>query len=175
MQQPLTSLAESVKQCLERCQRRIVFAESCTAGLVSATLARVPGVSDWHCGSSVVYRLDTKTRWLGVPESILKEPGPVSEPAARMMALGVLQRTPEASISASITGHLGPGAPPKQDGLIYVGIAQQGGECHVLEHRLPVFDLSQDPLPFPGNSNRELRQWAAVEFLLNQVLATIQP
>lgn len=174
MQQPLTSLAEAVKQRLESCGRRIVFAESCTAGLISATLARVPGVSNWLCGSSVVYRLDTKTRWLGVPESMLIDLGPVSEPVARLMAVGVLQRTPEASISASITGHLGPGAPPEQDGLIYVGIAQHGGDCQVFEHRLPVFDLSLVPLPFPGTSNRELRQWAAVEFVFNQVLALIK-
>jgi len=173
MQQPLASLAKSVAQRLERCQRRIVFAESCTAGLISATLARVPGISDWHCGSAVVYRCDTKTQWLGVPESILSDPGAVSEPVARLMAVGVLDRTPEATVSASITGHLGPGAPPDQDGLIYVGIAQRGADCQVFERRLPAYDLSDASVPFPGDSNREVRQWAAVEFVFDLILDTI--
>ena len=43
---------------------RVAFAESCTAGLVAASLARTPGISQWLCGSAVVYRDATKAAWL---------------------------------------------------------------------------------------------------------------
>lgn len=102
---------------------KIVFAESCTAGLASATLARIPGISDHHCGSAVVYRLDTKHRWIDVPDAMLIDPGPVSREVAEAMARGVLAKTPEACVAAAITGHLGPNAPAGQDGLIWMAVA----------------------------------------------------
>jgi len=122
----LVSAARRVARLLQQTGRKIVFAESCTAGLVSATLARIPGISSWHCGGMVTYRNETKTAWLGIEPKILKQPGPVSEQAARLMAESVLARTPEASIAASITGHLGPGAPARLDGVVFVAIAVRG-------------------------------------------------
>ena len=110
---------------LEVADRKVVFAESCTAGLVSASLARIPGVSARHCGSAVTYRSETKNAWLNLSPQLLKRPGAVSEKAARQMAEGVLAITPEADISASVTGHLGPGAPKEQDGLIFVAVAHR--------------------------------------------------
>lgn len=170
MQQPLTTIAIEVAELLRRHQTRIVIAESCTAGLVSATLARVPGISELHCGSAVVYRLETKTRWLGVPSSTLIDPGPVSEPVARAMAEGVLQRTPEANVAAAITGHLGPNSPPEQDGLAFVAIARRDAKCSVSEHWLPKFDNSRREPIYPGETEREQRQWAATEIVLSQLI-----
>jgi nicotinamide-nucleotide amidase len=119
----LLSAARRVARLLQQSNHKIVFAESCTAGLVSATLSRVPGISAWHCGSMVTYRNETKTAYLGIDSKVLKKPGPVSEHVAREMAEGVLQATPESTIAASITGHLGPNAPPRLDGVVYVAIA----------------------------------------------------
>ena len=152
---------------------KVVFAESCTGGLVSAALARVPGISDFLCGSAVTYRLDTKAKWLGVSEALLLDPGPVSEAVARAMAHGVLVHTPEADIAASITGHLGPNAPDGQDGLVFIGVAcrSSGETCevvvHVFEHRLP--SDSPEMRQLPGESAREQRQWLAVELVLVHV------
>lgn len=167
MQQSLHTLVSRVAQLLERTRLKIVFAESCTGGLIAAALARIPGVSHFHCGSAVVYRLDTKTKWLGVPSEMLIDPGPVSEPVARAMAQGVLAVSPEADIAATITGHLGPGAPPDQDGRIYSGIVFRGARCEVFEHRISDSILLKSR--FPGETQREQRQWAAVEFVLERV------
>jgi nicotinamide mononucleotide (NMN) deamidase PncC len=71
----------------------------------------------------VTYRNETKTAYLAIDPKVLKRPGPVSELVARQMAEAVLSRTPEATVAASITGHLGPNAPPKLDGRVYVAIA----------------------------------------------------
>lgn len=120
---PLLSAARRVARLLQQSNHKIVFAESCTAGLVSATLSRIAGISSWHCGGVVPYRNETKTAYLGIDPKVLKKPGPVSELVAREMAERVLSKTPEATIAASITGHLGPNTPPKLDGIVYVAIA----------------------------------------------------
>ncbi|MBS0205703.1 MAG: CinA family protein [Planctomycetes bacterium] len=175
MTQPLSSLVEQVAGLLKSSQTRIVFAESCTAGLVSAALGRVPGISEFHCGSAVVYRLDTKTRWLGVDSAILRDPGPVSSVVAIAMARGVLARTPEAQMSAAITGHLGPNAPAEQDGLVFVGIGQRQGQTinvQTKQYILPAEISGTDD--FAVASLREWRQWKAAEHLLEQVREAVQ-
>jgi PncC family amidohydrolase len=112
-----------VAQLLATLHRKVVFAESCTGGLVSATLTRVPGISEHHCGGLVVYRNPTKQAYLGIPARTLADPGPVSREVAELMARGVLAKTPEADVSVSVTGHLGPNAPKGLDGLVFVAIA----------------------------------------------------
>ncbi len=110
---------------------KVVFAESCTGGLVSGALTRVPGISEFHCGGVVVYRNATKTQYLGIPQSLLDDKGPVSPEVAEQMALRVLEKTPEATIAASVTGHLGPGAPAALDGRVFVGIVRRSAAPRV--------------------------------------------
>jgi nicotinamide-nucleotide amidase len=120
------SIANQVRRVavlLKQKSFKVVFAESCTAGLVAASLARVPGISEHHCGGMVVYRNATKEAYLGISARLLKNPGAVSEAVAREMAVRVLQLTPEADISAAVTGHLGPGAPADMDGVAFIAIS----------------------------------------------------
>ena len=119
----LNAEAKRLFHALKNRNLRIVFAESCTGGLVSAALTNFPGISAYHCGSAVVYRIGTKSEWLGISPEILEKPGPVSRVVAEAMAKNVLKQTPEAAIAASVTGHLGPDAPRQQDGLIYADVA----------------------------------------------------
>lgn len=126
--------AKELADVLASHQIRIVLAESCTAGLAAASLAQIPGISDWLCGSAVTYREATKQAWLDVSASDLRDYSAVSEPVAVQMALGVLNLTAEADVSGSITGHLGPGAPPELDGVIYVAVARrEQGHAVLLE------------------------------------------
>jgi len=103
--------------------QRIVFAESCTAGLVSASLARIAGVSQVLVGSAVVYDPAVKCGWLGVDPNLIESAGVVSQQVSEQMAIGVLQKTPLATIAASITGHLGPNAPEQLDGTAWSTVA----------------------------------------------------
>jgi nicotinamide-nucleotide amidase len=123
----LSREARRLASALARRRCKLVLAESCTAGLVSAALARVPGISQWHCGSAVVYREHTKQQWLGVSRNTLRRCSAVSAPVARQMALGVLRRTPEADLAAAITGHLGPEAPPQLDGVVFIALCCRRG------------------------------------------------
>ncbi len=87
---------------------RLVSAESCTGGLVAATVTGIPGASDWFEGAFVTYRLSAKTDMVGVSRELLDRHGAVSEPVARAMAEGALQSS-SADISVAITGVAGPG------------------------------------------------------------------
>lgn len=118
----LSAAAQRLAVALERSGQQIVFAESCTAGLVSATLAQVAGVSRWLCGSWVTYQEDSKQQWLGVSAEMLQQFTAVSEPVAIAMAQGALARTAQADLAVSVTGHLGPQAPPDQDGQVFIAI-----------------------------------------------------
>lgn len=143
---------------------KVVFAESCTGGLVAGSLTCVPGISDYLCGGVVVYRNATKQAYLGIPARLLKNPGPVSEIVAREMATRVLNLTPEADISAAVTGHLGPGAPAELDGVVFIAVAaRQKG----LKQRKPVVTVSR--YQCHTSDERLARQKEVVEQVLLQL------
>jgi nicotinamide-nucleotide amidase len=118
--------ARRIARLLAGADLKVVFAESCTGGLVSGALSKIPGISNHHCGGVVVYRNETKMAWLEIPATILAKPGPVSEEVARLMAERVLKKTPEADIAVSVTGHLGPHAPAALDGVVFSAAARRG-------------------------------------------------
>lgn len=122
----LSTAAHALAQRLRAASKKIVFTESCTAGLCAATLSRIPGISSYLCGSLVVYRNETKTAYLGLDGQWLLEVDAVSRPCAQAMVERVLQRTPEADLALSVTGHLGPGSPPELDGHVYIGLQIRG-------------------------------------------------
>jgi PncC family amidohydrolase len=147
-------------------QSRVVFAESCTAGLVSALLAAIPGISEYLCGSLVTYREDSKRQWLSIPSEMLNQYTAVSANVTERMAIEALGRTPEANLAGAVTGHLGPNAPPEMDGLCFVAIARREDERCLVVHQ------SSRRLKAQG---RVERQHEAAQFLLERVAATLRP
>ena len=138
---PIDKIAHQVADDLQRLKLNIVFAESCTCGSLAATLGRIPGISKNLCGSAVTYQNETKSGWLGIPNEILIQPGPVSEIVARLMVEGVLKTTPHAGIAVSVTGNLGPcDKDEKLDGVVYVGIGYRNPEQSIEVNRLPLPD-----------------------------------
>ncbi|MFO0977115.1 MAG: CinA family protein [Planctomycetaceae bacterium] len=117
-------LAREILELLQQKSQRLVLAESCTCGLIASLLARVPGMSAVLAGSFVVYQIDSKVEWLGVPRALIEQCDVVSSEVAAAMAEGALSRTAHATIALSITGHLGPGAPANLDGTAWLGIAR---------------------------------------------------
>ena len=115
---------------------KIAAAESCTAGLFTATLAEIPGVSSVISESVVTYANEAKEKYLGVKHETLESFGAVSENTAREMAEGI-KKASGADIGVSITGIAGPdgGTEEKPVGLVYVGIATEK-ETKVAELRL---------------------------------------
>jgi len=121
----LSQLSAEVVELLAMQQAKLVLAESCTAGLIAANLGGVPGVSQYLCGSAVVYRERTKIDWLDVKPAVIEHFSAVSEAASCAIATGVLAKTEEANVALGITGHLGPGSPGELDGQIFVACCQR--------------------------------------------------
>lgn len=108
-------------------RQTITAAESLTAGAFQATLADVPGVSEWFKGGFVTYSNHTKAAFLGLAEDHVDAVGAVSEDTAKAMAAGALHRA-EADIALSFTGVAGPGPNEGQPaGTVWIGVAQRGG------------------------------------------------
>jgi len=146
------SLEEVVGMYLVMKQKTVAVAESCTGGLVSERLTRVPGSSSFFLGGAVCYSDELKTRLAAVSAALIEANGAVSKPVAQAMAEGIREWT-GASIGVGITGIAGPGGgtADKPVGLVYVSIADDRG-TQVREFR------------FPGDRER-IRTWASVAAL----------
>ena len=103
-------------------------AESCTAGMISARIADIPGSSDVLLGGIVSYSNDVKRKLLGVREETLRLHGAVSEECASEMASGA-RRALGRDIAVSVTGIAGPGGgtPEKPVGTVCFGISTADG------------------------------------------------
>lgn len=101
---------------------RVTTAESCTGGLISATLVNVSGASEVLEEGYVTYSNRAKIRLLGVRPETLERYGAVSEQTAREMAEGAAKAA-SADAALSTTGIAGPGGGSEQKpvGLVYIG------------------------------------------------------
>ena len=115
-------IAHQLAEVLKSRNEKIVFAESCTGGKVSAMMAEIPGISEYLCGSFVTYRASQKIVALKVTQYAIDKFTTESTEIAQAMAVGALGNAPEAEWTAAIVGHLGPNAPAKKDGKIYICI-----------------------------------------------------
>ena len=90
----------------------VACAESCTGGLIAATLTTVSGVSAVLGGSFVTYSEEAKEKLVGVKPETIKNFGVVSEETAAEMAQGAA-RAAGAKLGLSVTGYAGPGGGDK--------------------------------------------------------------
>ncbi len=106
----------------------ISIAESLTAGLVSATIADIPGSSAVLKGGAVTYWDEVKHRVLGVSLESLDRYSAVSEAVAREMAAGSRSLF-ESDIAVSLTGYAGPDGGTEEDpvGTVYLGVSTARG------------------------------------------------
>jgi nicotinamide-nucleotide amidase len=98
----------------------VTCAESCTGGLVAATLTAIPASSEVFERGFVTYSNSAKSEMLGVPFWLIERHGAVSEDVARAMAGGALTHS-HASLAVAVTGIAGPdgGTAEKPVGLVY--------------------------------------------------------
>ncbi|WP_135210143.1 CinA family protein [Vitreimonas flagellata] len=106
----------------------IATAESCTGGLIAASLAAVPGASASLERGFVTYSNEAKTEMLGVPADLIQRLGAVSRDVAIAMAEGAIAKS-RADISVAVTGIAGPdgGTPEKPVGLVHLAAAGRNG------------------------------------------------
>lgn len=98
---------EALLDYLKRHKLYLTTAESCTAGMVVALLAKHPGSGECLDSGHVVYSPAAKKRLLGVSQEILDRFNLTSEEVARAMASGALNGSP-ANVAVATTGVAGP-------------------------------------------------------------------
>jgi nicotinamide-nucleotide amidase len=124
----LAALATRVGRHLLAGERDVATAESCTGGWIAKALTDIAGSSQWFIEGFVTYGNESKRRTLGVPLSVLRTQGAVSEATVRAMARGALERS-GARMAVAVTGIAGPGGavPGKPVGTVWLGWAERRG------------------------------------------------
>lgn len=106
----------------------VATAESCTGGLIAASLAAIPGASASLERGFVTYSNEAKTEMLGVPADLIQRLGAVSREVSIAMAEGAIANS-RADISVAVTGIAGPdgGTAEKPVGLVHMAASRRGG------------------------------------------------
>ena len=123
-----------VSLCIEK---NITFgtAESCTGGLISASVTDIAGASAVFFGGIVSYDNSVKENLLGVHKQTLMEKGAVSPETALQMSGGAL-RALNVDYAVAVTGIAGPGGSTaeKPVGLVYISTASKNGAVVTENH-----------------------------------------
>ena len=154
----LVALAEQLQGiCLGR-GLTVALAESCTGGLIAATLTSVAGSSGYFLGGVVSYSNEAKEAFLDVPAATLHAHGAVSAQVAKAMAAGAQARF-AADLAVGVTGIAGPdgGSPEKPVGLTYIGLADAASA-----------DVRRFTFSGDRATNREAGTRAALEWLIER-------
>ena len=139
----------------------IAAAESCTGGLIAASLTEIAGSSEVVDRGFVTYSNEAKLEMLGVPAELILRVGAVSEEVSRAMAEGALIHS-HAELALAVTGVAGPGGgtQDKPVGLVHLSCARQSG---VTQHERHVYEGDRDAV-----------RWATVGTALDMALAAVK-
>jgi nicotinamide-nucleotide amidase len=115
----------------------LACAESCTGGMLSALVTKVPGCSRWFLQGWVAYANEAKRSMLEMDAALVEKHGAVSAQVAEGMALAA-RRLSRADIGVGITGIAGPegGSAEKPVGLVHIGVDTRLG-CRTTTHVFP--------------------------------------
>jgi nicotinamide-nucleotide amidase len=118
------SMEKTIGQLLKAKHATVAVAESCTGGLISHMLTRIPGSSDYFVFCGVTYSNQAKIDILNVTAETIENHGAVHEETAKEMALGV-QRLSGATYGLATSGIAGPtgGTKDKPVGTVCIGLA----------------------------------------------------
>ena len=119
----MKKISQKLVKLLSKKRLKISFAESCTGGLLSSSIASVSGASKVFTFGLVTYSNQTKISILKVPRKIIMKHGAVSYKTCLYMVKN-LNKISKTNISVSITGVAGPkgGTKKKPVGLVFIGI-----------------------------------------------------
>jgi nicotinamide-nucleotide amidase len=104
----LNELSSAVATAFSQRGWTLAVAESCTGGLLAASLTNLAGSSQWFERGYVTYSNVAKVSCLEVSPLLIEAEGAVSEAVARAMVLGA-QLGSGVTAAISITGIAGPG------------------------------------------------------------------
>ena len=111
---------------LKKNKIKVAVAESCTGGLISYNLTKIPGASKFFMMGIVSYSNISKLDLLKVRQKTLTKYGAVSAEICKEMCNNLLKIS-KTNIAISVTGIAGPdgGTKKKPIGLVYIGICSK--------------------------------------------------
>ena len=153
-------LTKTLAQILLSRNWTVALAESCTGGLVCATLTELAGSSEWFERGYITYSNEAKTECLDVPTQLIESHGAVSEEVAQAMADGARINS-GSNVAISITGIAGPtgGSAEKPVGTVCFGWATENQTLTKTMH-------------FDGD--RQTIRQKATEFALTELIALLR-
>lgn len=125
----MSAISEEIKTLAHAAKEKgftVSAAESCTGGLIGASITGMPGASDYFLGSAVTYSNESKERLLGVARGLLFAYGAVSAQTASAMSKGA-RRLYGSDLAVAVTGIAGPGGATdgKPVGLVYISVSSK--------------------------------------------------
>lgn len=156
------NIEDKVYLLLKQKGYKVSTAESCTGGLLSATIINVSGASEIIDMAFVTYSNEAKQELLGVKSDTLKKYGAVSEQTASEMACGVKNRA-NSNVGLSTTGIAGPtgGTDKKPVGMVCFGICINN-KTYTYTNIFDVTDKSSDEM-------RSFVRKSSVNFILEKL------
>ena len=122
----LNNQLKKLTALLKKKKLKVAAAESCTGGLISYNLTKIPGSSKYFMMGVVSYSNKSKIDLLKVRQKTLTKYGAVSTETCKEMCKNLLKIS-KTNIAISVTGIAGPdgGTKKKPIGLVYVGICSK--------------------------------------------------
>ena len=113
---------ELIKICFEK-NIKLLTAESCTGGLLSASITGVPGSSNVFSYGFICYSNDSKKNLLNVSDKAIKSHGAVSYETVKEMLTGLCEKADSKTLTIAISGVAGPKkSENKPVGLVFIGV-----------------------------------------------------
>ena len=130
----MKKLSQKLVKLLSKKKLKVSFAESCTGGLLSSSIASISSSSKVFTLGLVTYSNQAKINILKVPKKIIMKHGAVSYETCLSMVKN-LNKISKTNISVSITGVAGPkgGTKQKPVGLVFIGI-KKGNKILIKKH-----------------------------------------
>jgi len=101
----------------------LACAESCSGGYLSYLLTKIPGSSKVFKGGVIVYSLEAKQTFLGLPRALLAQTQGVSAQVAQKLARQIRKKL-KSSLGISIVGAAGPGkVKTTAAGTVFIALA----------------------------------------------------
>jgi len=124
------------KELLESCLHKsikLITAESCTGGLLSANITGIAGSSAVFSYGIICYSNESKRKFLNVDDKTLKSHGAVSLETVREMLAGLCNQAESKTLTIAISGVAGPsGSESKPVGLVFIGIKISSHKAEVI-------------------------------------------
>ncbi len=114
------------KKLLEACldkNIKLLTAESCTGGLLSANITQVPGSSNVFLYGFICYSNESKRKFLNVSYKTINSYGAVSYETVKQMLAGLCNQAKSKTLTIAISGIAGPSkSESKPVGLVFIGV-----------------------------------------------------